>query len=148
MRGGEKMKNRQGFTLIELLVVIAIIGILSSIAVVNLNSARDKAKVANVKGTLAGLIPAVILCHDAGAEIYNGATPAVVCAKTGAGPTIEAGTMCSTPGPDASWPTLMTGATYGTCNSDFANGTFSFAATIASRVITCTQNGCAETAAP
>ena len=38
------MKNKKGFTLVELLVVIAIIGILSTVAVVNLNSARNKAK--------------------------------------------------------------------------------------------------------
>lgn len=39
------MKNRQrGFTLVELLVVIAIIGLLSTIGVVSLNSARAKAR--------------------------------------------------------------------------------------------------------
>ncbi len=41
-------KNR-GFTLIELLVVVAIIGLLSSIAMTSLNSARYKAKDAAVK---------------------------------------------------------------------------------------------------
>ena len=39
-----KNTNRKGFTLIELLVVIAIIGLLSTMAVVSLNSARQKAR--------------------------------------------------------------------------------------------------------
>ena len=37
-------KTQRGFTLIELLVVIAIIGLLATIAVVSLNTARSKSK--------------------------------------------------------------------------------------------------------
>ncbi|MBT6691444.1 prepilin-type N-terminal cleavage/methylation domain-containing protein [Candidatus Parcubacteria bacterium] len=59
-------KNNFGFTLVELLVVIAIIGILSSVAVSQLNIARKKAMVAAVEESLVSLKSAVILCYEEG----------------------------------------------------------------------------------
>lgn len=60
------LKNAKvkGFTLIELLVVISIIGILSSFAIVSLNSARTKARDALRKGDMAQLRIALDLYYD------------------------------------------------------------------------------------
>jgi type II secretion system protein G len=57
------LKNK-GFTLIELLVVIAIIGLLSSIVLVSLNSARAKARDTKRKADMNNIITAIEMYYD------------------------------------------------------------------------------------
>ncbi len=58
------MKNHKGFTLIELLVVIAIIGILSSVVLASLNTARGRGADAAIKSNLANIRAQAELYYD------------------------------------------------------------------------------------
>jgi prepilin-type N-terminal cleavage/methylation domain-containing protein len=64
-------RDSRGFTLIELLVVIAIIGILSSVVLASLNSARQKGTAAKIKSELAGLRAAAEIYYDNNTSSYN-----------------------------------------------------------------------------
>jgi len=64
-----KTKTQKGFTLVELLVVIAIIGILSTVAIVNLNSSRERAKEAVALQSIASYTTAAILCDNEGSKM-------------------------------------------------------------------------------
>ncbi len=58
------MKRNKGFTLIELLVVIAIIGVLASVVLASLNTARNKGNVAAVKSNLSGVRAQAEILYD------------------------------------------------------------------------------------
>ncbi|MFH1226189.1 MAG: prepilin-type N-terminal cleavage/methylation domain-containing protein [bacterium] len=71
------MTNKKGFTLVELLVVIAIIGLLATLAIVALNSARMKARDAKRVGDVKQIQTAL--------ELYfndNGSYPSAATAIT------------------------------------------------------------------
>lgn len=94
-----------GFTLIELLVVISIIGILSSVVLTAVGSAREKAREAKAKSELSNVRSAIaMLEHDTGkwpngCPVGSSANPEVALDTAQAGikeiPTVCSGGACN-----------------------------------------------------
>lgn len=89
-------KTNRGFTLIELLVVIAIIGILSSVVLASLNSARTKSRDARRISDIKQLQLALELYNDS-----NGNYPATLDALVTGG---QIPTLPKDPSTDADYP--------------------------------------------
>lgn len=62
---------KKGFTLIELLVVISIIGLLASVVLASLQSARNKAADANIKSNLSGIRAQAALYYEDNGQSYG-----------------------------------------------------------------------------
>ncbi len=126
------MKKAKGFTLIELLVVIAIIGLLSTLAVVALNNARQKSRDAKRVSDVKQISTAL--------ELYfadNNAYPTAVAAITLGGETTSdcldkggfVGACVTAPtymGTVPAAPTPPTGNVYSYVSADGSTYTISF----------------------
>lgn len=120
------IKNKQGFTLIELLIVIAIIGILASVVLVSLSSARTKAQVANYKSQVASMQAGTIIACDgaSGSALANNAIPV----PTNAGLVVNVTAANCGPTGDGSFsvtvtngPSACTATTYSQTGAVFTN---------------------------
>jgi prepilin-type N-terminal cleavage/methylation domain-containing protein len=75
--------KKRGFTLIELLVVIAIIGILSSVVLASLNTARNKGSDAAIKSNVNNARAQAELYYDNNGQSYAGLCAAASSATPG-----------------------------------------------------------------
>lgn len=141
---------KRGFTLIELLVVIAIIGILSSIAIINLNSIRERARTSAASQMLRQVLNIAVLCQDAGGELQcfsAGSGTLVPCGSFG-GTIREGDPICTNNANLGNWPAIgQQNWAYRpvSARSDSAAHTFQYIGrdqNNLSTVFTCTEAGC------
>lgn len=114
------MKSQKGFTLIELLVVIAIIGILSSVVLASLNSARNKARDVTIKSNLKNAISQGELFYNTNTTYPNSYTSICTDGMVGGAKAIGAFVLAAAKASGLSTYTFNVGGTSitATCNNN------------------------------
>ena len=133
--------TREGFTLIELLVVVAIIGLLSSVILASLGSARSRARVAQAQTAMTSGQKIAVVCTTSGTPL---GTP-------GVGTAICTGAVAYPPLPTASWsyptsgtPCRNSAGVAAAIDTTTSDGTFLFCTTSATdgKTVSCHETGC------
>ena len=109
-----KMNFKKGFTLIELLVVVAIIGILASVVLASLSTARGKGNDAKAKSQLDNMRSAAEIYYSTNGHYGTAATTSADCTAGTTGMAVDTNSGFKALVTAANWP----GSVAPTCSTD------------------------------